>query len=67
MMTDEKHSALFDHIKSRYPQLTAKRWAVDCEIEHAIAQKSLGFEFSIYSMRGVLEEFGLKVKPIEGS
>jgi len=65
MMTDEKHSALFDHIKTRWPQLKGK-FNVDCVIEHAIAQKALGFEFSIYSMRGTLEEFGFRIKTIEG-
>ena len=65
MMTDEKHSALFDHIKERWPQLKEK-YSVDCVVEHAIAQKSLGFEFPLHSMRGVLEEFGFKIKPIKG-
>ena len=64
MMTDEKHWKLFKHVQSRYPQLKEK-YSVDLEIEHAIAQKKLGFEFSLYTIKGTLEEFGLKIKPLK--
>tara|TARA_Y100001938_G_scaffold149502_1_gene236547 strand:+ start:2221 stop:2424 length:204 start_codon:yes stop_codon:yes gene_type:complete len=64
LMTDKKHAELFRHVQGRYGTLKDKH-SVDMEIEHAIAQKTLGFEFSLYTMRGVLEEFGLKLKPLK--
>tara|TARA_Y100001968_G_scaffold330399_1_gene382150 strand:- start:96 stop:296 length:201 start_codon:yes stop_codon:yes gene_type:complete len=64
-MTDEKHKALFEHIKLRYPDLAASKRAVDCVVEQGIAQRTLGFDVPLYSLRGVLQEFGFSIKPIE--